>query len=170
MNQDLQAECDGCELRDRRTFLRDTTVALAAALTAVLGVPTDAFALPVSIGSATGGTGPERTYAIPPGDGTVIDKANEVILVRYQKVAYAFALSCPHQRTLLRWLDSDTRFQCPKHKSKYQPDGTFISGKATRNMDRHPIRRAGKLLAVDPTILIRSDKEPEKWTAARVTV
>ena len=56
--------------------------------------------------------------------------------MRFQGVVYAFNLSCPHQNTALKWQPDDQRFQCPKHKSRYQPDGTFISGRATRGMDR----------------------------------
>ena len=64
----------------------------------------------------------------------------------------------------------DHRFQCPKHKSKYQPDGTFISGRATRNIDRHPIKREGHKLVVDVETMIRSDKDPAAWGAAVVRV
>ena len=96
------------------------------------------------------------------------DRDNEVILVRFKSVIYAFALSCPHQNTTLRWMASDGRFQCPKHKSKYQPDGIFLSGKATRNMDRHPVRKSGKLVSVNLAVLYRSDKNPTEWAQARL--
>ena len=109
-------------------------------------------------------------YGIPAADGVVVDRDNEVIMVRHQGRAYAFALSCPHQRTMLKWRPEDARFQCPKHKSKYQPDGTFISGRATRGMDRHAIRLLGSELIVDPTVVYREDKHPAGWKAAFVTL
>jgi Rieske Fe-S protein len=89
-----------------------------------------------------------------------------VILVRYQGAAYAFNLSCPHQHTALRWLAAEGRFQCPKHKSRYRPDGVFISGRATRGMDRFAIRLDGAQLAVDADTLLRQDEARERWEAA----
>jgi Rieske Fe-S protein len=81
---------------------------------------------------------------------------------------YAFRLACPHQRTALKWKAKDGRFQCPKHKSKYQPDGTFISGRATRGMDRHAVRRNGNEVVVDLSKVYLQDKDGGGWTAAVV--
>lgn len=162
--------CDGCPPEGRRDFLKDSLATVAAVLVTIAAAPLDALAIPIRAGAAIRIWGNERSYAVPPADGAVIDKDNEVILVRYAGAVYAFALSCPHQNTALRWLGDDSRFQCPKHKSKYQPDGTFMSGKATRNMDRYAVSRKGKLIAVDLGVLIRSDKEPERWAAARLTL
>lgn len=110
----------------------------------------------------------ELSYPVPAHDGVVIDKDQQLMLARAKGVAYAFALSCPHQNTALKWLEEDAMFQCPKHKSRYQPDGTFISGRATRNMDRLPIRSDGKLLFVDAERAYESDKDPAGWAAAAV--
>ena len=61
------------------------------------------------------------------------------------------------------------RFQCPKHHSQYQPDGQFITGRATRNMDRLAIRRdAANTIIVDPDTLYRSDEDSAEWKAAVV--
>jgi Rieske Fe-S protein len=90
--------------------------------------------------------------------------------VRFNHAVYAFNLSCPHQNTALRWLQSDSRFQCPKHKSKYQPDGSFISGRATRNMDRFAVRREGELVVVNVSALFQSDKQAAQWNEARVAL
>ncbi len=111
-----------------------------------------------------------QRYAIPATDGAVIDRDNQVILVRWMNAIYAFALSCPHQNTALRWDDADGRFQCPKHHSKYQPDGTFISGRATRNMDRLTITRDGDAVVVDVDALHKSTDDPTGWAAAVVHV
>ena len=56
-------------------------------------------------------------------DGVQIDRAQEVILVRWQSAVYAFNLSCPHQHTALRWNQGDGQFQCPKHHSNTGPTG-----------------------------------------------
>ena len=90
--------------------------------------------------------------------------------MRAQQSVYAFALACPHQNTALRWRANDQRFQCPKHESKYKPDGTFISGRATRNMDRLPIKRAGDALIVDVDVAYKSDSQPAEWAAAKVAL
>jgi Rieske Fe-S protein len=93
-----------------------------------------------------------------------------VILVRWEGALYAFKLSCPHQRTALKWKDNDRRFQCPKHRSRYQPDGTFISGRATRGMDRYAIARDGEGIRVDLTRVYEQDKDASGWNAAMVKV
>lgn len=169
-NRDERAEheeCDGCALAapDRRTFLRDAFLAVAAALASTGIARTAAAAMPVDFVSALGRRGDTATYAIPAADGARIDKDNQVILVRWQNAVYAFNLSCPHQNTALRWDDSDQRFQCPKHHSQYTPTGEFIKGRATRGMDRMAIRRDGNNVIVDLDAMYRQDKDPAGWNA-----
>jgi nitrite reductase/ring-hydroxylating ferredoxin subunit len=110
--------------------------------------------------------GDEATYPIPGEDGATIDRDREVIVARYRGRVYAFALSCPHQHTALRWQPGDQRFQCPKHHSRYTPDGSFISGRATRAMDRFAVRREGATLVVDLARLHRQDQDRTGWDAA----
>ncbi|HET9634890.1 MAG TPA: Rieske 2Fe-2S domain-containing protein [Gemmatimonadaceae bacterium] len=79
----------------------------------------------------------------------------------------AIALSCPHQNTALRWNDAAARFQCPKHHSQYTPEGVFITGRATRNMDRLSIRRdPANNIVVDPDTVYQSDDNPTEWASA----
>jgi Rieske Fe-S protein len=116
-------------------------------------------------------TGPdEHSYPLPAADGVTIDRDTQVILVRFQQKVYAFNLACPHESTALRWKARDGYFQCPRHESRYQSDGTFISGRATRNMDRFAIRRAGDSLVIDLNRLFRSDQQAQEWSAAAVSV
>jgi Rieske Fe-S protein len=164
------SDCTDCPLLGRRQFLRDVTVAVAGIMAALSASPREAHALPLAPGSALGSAGDELTYPVPAADGATIDRDNEVILVRWKGEVFAFALSCPHQNTALKWRGEDTRFQCPKHKSKYQPDGTFISGRATRNMDRFAIRKSGTNLIVNVARLYRNDKQAGDWAAAKVGV
>jgi Rieske Fe-S protein len=160
--------CPGCGLHDRREFLRDAAAAAVAALTAIGVRPTVAAALPIRLASAlVRGEGPP-SYPVPAADGVQIDRDNEVILVRWQSAVYAFNLSCPHQNTALRWDGADARFQCPKHHSKYQPDGTFISGRATRNMDRFTLRLDANTIIVDVDAMHKSDEDQAGWSAAVV--
>jgi Rieske Fe-S protein len=71
---------------------------------------------------------------------------------------------------MLRWLPKESRFQCPKHESKYQPNGTFMNGRATRNMDRLGVRMDGAALVVDVDTMFQSDKDLSGWTAATVAI
>jgi nitrite reductase/ring-hydroxylating ferredoxin subunit len=93
-----------------------------------------------------------------------------VIIVRTAGKVYAFALSCPHQRAMLRVKGGDTAFLCPKHKSEYRIDGAYIRGRATRNMDRLAIRKEGTELVVDIDVEIHSDENAAAWAAAMVTL
>ena len=126
--------------------------------------------LAVRFGSALERLGTELTYPVPATDGAVIDKENQLILARFEQKVYAFNLSCPHQNTALRWYPDDGQFQCPKHHSRYRPDGVFISGRATRSMDRLGIRRDGPTVLVDVNKFYREDQNPAEWAAAVVTL
>ena len=138
---------------------------------ATLGLsPAEARAVSVRFGGALWSRDEEHAYPIPAGDGATIDKENQIILVRFTEKVYAFNLSCPHQNTALHWLAEEGRFQCPKHKSRYQPDGVFISGRATRNMDRFAVRRDGDTIVVDVDKMFRSDRNAAEWEAAVVMV
>ena len=161
---------DECRLPDRREFLREATLALGAVMAALAASPREAAAMPLSLGKALTRAGDTATYPLPTADGVTIDRDNEVILVRWKGQLYGFALSCPHQKTALKWSNADGRFQCPKHKSKYEPDGTFISGKATRNMDRFALRKEGKNVVVNLIRLYASDKQTPQWRDARLAV
>jgi len=162
-------DCGGCELEGRRDFLRAAASLLATFVT--LGAsPAVAEAMTIRTGSALAVRGTDVTYPIPAADGATIDKKEQVILVRFQGVVYAFNLSCPHQNTALKWIAADQRFQCPKHKSKYQPDGTFMSGRATRNMDRFAVKKSGKNEVVNVARLFESDKQKAPWESARAAV
>jgi len=147
----------------RRGFLQCSVCAVTAA---ALGLSADdATALPVSFAEGVP-AGQDHQYPWPAADGVTIDRKEQVIIVRYRGQVFAFNLSCPHENTALKWLQKDMRFQCPKHESKYQPNGTFMSGRATRNMDRLSIRRDGASLFVDLSHIIKSDTDAAAWAAA----
>lgn len=153
----MSDQCAGCGHDDgRRRFLAAATeMAFAAALPFRLLHALDRRAATVS-------------YPVPAADSVSIDAVHEVILVRWVGKVYAFNLACPHQNTALRWREADTIFQCPKHKSRYRPDGTFISGRATRGMDRLGIRRDGESVLVDLDRMYKQDEDPAGWEGAVV--
>jgi len=170
--KDSDHHCAGCPIDvGRRTFLRDAAAAAVAAFT-LLGATADllAAAAPLSFTTPSRSLGETRSYPIPGADGAAIDRDAEVILVRWQGYVYAFNLACPHKKTALRWLPNDGRFQCPKHRSKYRPDGSFIEGKATRGMDRFSVRREGSTVVVDLEALHEQDGDAAGWGAARAAV
>lgn len=164
IDQEGQADCEACPLvSDRREFLRSAAAFAIGAL--AMGLPIRSATAKV-VSTALGGR-KMLSYPVPATDGAEIDRDNEVILVRYQNEVYAFNLSCPHQHTALRWNGDAMRFQCPKHHSQYQPDGEFITGRATRNMDRLAIRRdASNTIVVDPDTMYQSDDDAAEWKAA----
>ncbi|MFN8979349.1 MAG: ubiquinol-cytochrome c reductase iron-sulfur subunit [Gemmatimonadaceae bacterium] len=163
MTPDREPACTGCSAR--RDFLRQAVVAASAIAGLSVAAPAQLLA---ALESPAGG----RTirYPLPAADGVSIDSRNEVILCRAAGSVFAFALSCPHQNTALRVMPKNAGFQCPRHKSKYQPNGTFVSGRATRNMDRLQIVREGDVLVVDPAVAFESDTDPAGWAAAKVTL
>lgn len=161
------AGCGGCSAHSRRDFLRDG-LGLALAALASLGLSGDAAAMTWRFATGHVGGRDRVSYGIPASDGVTIDRDNQVILVRWEGALYAFALSCPHQNTALRWVEKAGRFQCPKHKSKYSPDGVFQSGRATRGMDRYVVTRDGDTIVVDVGTLIRQSEDEAAWDAAYV--
>jgi Rieske Fe-S protein len=179
---DASAQCDGateCPLHEalaapgaleRREFLRAAAMALASI--GLLGAGAErAESMPVrALKALAGGSGPaeEKRYPMPAADGVSIDKENSVIVARAAGKVYAFSLACPHQNTALRWDADDHQFQCPKHKSRYTEDGTFLEGRATRNMDRLAVKRDGAVLVVDIDALFQQDENPKEWGEAFV--
>jgi nitrite reductase/ring-hydroxylating ferredoxin subunit len=168
MNESKTDACEGCALSSRRDFLRDAAGIVAGVMVALNARPGYAMTPSFIAGNAVALN--TVTYAIPTVNSVSIDAKNEVVLTRWDGVVYAFSLSCPHQKTALRWIAGDTRFQCPKHKSKYQPDGTFISGKATRGMDRYSLRRDGGNVIVDTGTMHKQDADAAGWAAAMIRV
>ncbi len=140
-------------LESRREFLRET-MALAACMAGVPGL------------AALRLVGEQAVYPIPAEDGVTIDRDHEVMLARLQNSIYAFGLSCPHQRTPLRWQEEQRRFQCPKHKSTFQLDGAFVSGRATRSLDRYALARDGDTVVVDLSALLQEERDRERWVNA----
>ena len=155
--------CDGCAIA-RREFLREGTILAAAAIT----IPGGAPGFRARFASALGRSGRDVRYGVPSSDGATVDRDNDVIIARVGGAVYALDLSCPHQRTAIRWRASDNRFECPKHHSQYSPAGIYLQGRATRSLDRLPIRRDGDQLVVDVDTVYRQDHDRAQWQAAVV--
>ncbi|NUO62599.1 MAG: Rieske (2Fe-2S) protein [Gemmatimonadaceae bacterium] len=168
-------DCGACPVAEmgRRAFLRNAALAAAATMAAIGLAPGSAFAEAVRAVtplSAAGAGGTDRVYRIPSADSVSIDRGNDVILVRWQGVAYAFSLKCPHRGTRLEWHADESRVFCPKHKARFRPDGAHDSGRRTRNLDRYAIRREGATLVVALDRVYRADADAAAWTGATVSV
>jgi Rieske Fe-S protein len=158
-------ECGECPLMDRRSFLKSAAILSASATVAFTGV---ANALPVVAGTRV--SAEEKSYPIPTADGVQIDKELDVILSRSEGKMYAFNLACPHQNTAIKWDGGKSRFQCPKHKSVYTPDGIFVEGRATRGLDRFTVRKDGNSIVVNLDSLLQEDEDADKWKKAFITL
>src|SRR5687767_6625786 len=167
-----EGSCSSCPVADaieRRDFFREAAARALAALGALALLPANGGAMSLAFISGSGSR-VAKAYPIPAVDGVSIDKQESVIIARFNDRAYAFSLACPHQNTALRWEERNKRFQCPKHKSRYQPDGVFIEGRATRGLDRFAISREGQAseLQVNLDALYRQDQHRAQWEAAFV--
>jgi nitrite reductase/ring-hydroxylating ferredoxin subunit len=154
---------------DRREFLRQAALLVSGAIVGLAGAEASAApALTVAFGQPLDVSGSELTYPIPDADGATVDRDNGVIVVRFQGKAFAFNLSCPHENAAVRWKAAVARFECSRHV--YTPDGVYTSGRATRNMDRFPLKRNGNTLVVEVARLIQSDSQKAQWEAAVVAL
>lgn len=163
-----KTDCAECplEVSGRRQFTRDLFTALAGILVlpavAKAAMTSATVVTPVAHGPST------RSYPVPVMDGVQVDADADLILVRWANCVYAFNLACPHQNTALRWIEGSQHFQCPKHKSQYTPSGVFITGRATRSMDRLGVKKEGETIVVDLNAFYRQDKDPAAWETAMV--
>ncbi len=162
--------CCDCPLVDRRGFLADAAAFAATVLVSLGASPARAAAMGLNVVHGVRVGLDEHAYPIPASDGASINNDDYVIIARYEGKAYVFNLSCPHQNTALRWHPDDEQFECPKHHSRYRPDGTFISGRATRSMDRFKVRQDGDKIVADLDTLYRQDKNAAEWNAAFITL
>jgi len=171
-SRDAERACDGCALIARRDFLREASALAAGVLVALGAAPSRAAAAPIELVSSVGGSREEKAYAIPTNDGAQIDKDNGTMITRWQGKVYVFSLACPHQNTALRWNGADTQFQCPKHHSRFDPEGNYIkdSGRATRGLDRFTVRKDGNNVVANLDMLYQEDEDEAAWKAAFITV
>lgn len=153
-------------MSSRRAFLVGSARCAVAACAVSLGA--DLAGLPIFEIDARA-EGAERRYPVPAADSVNIDRGASAILVRKGAMVYAFALACPHEQAAVKWVDKAKQFQCTKHDSHYDPIGVHVSGRATRNLDRFPIRRDGKDVLVDMSKVWRSDQNPAEWNAAEAS-
>jgi nitrite reductase/ring-hydroxylating ferredoxin subunit len=163
----IDERCGDCPIAtNRRGFLRDTGLAVVAALVASGVRPGIALARIVSEIRPVRAKGDLRSYVIGVTDAVMIDADNDVILARSRGKVYAFSQRCPHKGARLVWHEDESRIYCPKHKARFFPDGEHASGRRSRNLDRYPLRREGREIVVDTGTVYREDADRGAWDAA----
>jgi nitrite reductase/ring-hydroxylating ferredoxin subunit len=153
----------------RRAFLKSSAGCLGGAFALCAMLPESLRALPVEMVEGIA-AGAEQGYPIPLADAVNVDAKKGVIIVRTAGKVYAFSMTCPHERAAVKWVAKDNRFACTKHDSKYRTDGTYISGRSTRSLDRFPVRRDGNQILVNVDQVFRIDKDPDGWGKAVIAV
>lgn len=157
-------------LVDRRSFLRDASIAVGAALIAGGLVPNQAFANGITSIAALPAGALERAYALPTTDGVSVDADNRVALVRVNHQIFAFSLECPHRGRVLEWTDSENRFYCSKHKARFAASGQHASGRRTPDLDRFALRVQQNRVVVSVDRVLTAETTPAEWSGAVVQV
>jgi Rieske Fe-S protein len=75
---------------------------------------------------------------LEPGQGTVLDIDGEEIAAYRTEAGDVIQLlaACPHQGCPVEWDADEAQWVCPCHRSKFEPDGTLISGPAPSDLSR----------------------------------
>ena len=164
-------KCSECPIAtNRRRFLRDIGMTVAATLVATGLKPSAAFAAFVTEVKPSRIAGSRRSYSLPAADVVMLESDNDVNITRYRGKVYAFSRRCPHKGARLVWHEDESRIFCPKHKARFMSNGDHASGRRSRNLDRYGVRIQGREIVVDTDVLYRSDVNREGWASAFVTV
>jgi cytochrome b6-f complex iron-sulfur subunit len=123
---------------NRREFLMYSWGAALGLLTLQAGVATFLFLYPRFKVGEFGGKFFVPLSEVPPDDQAPNGKftAGKFWLVTTAEgQPKALYMVCVHLGCLYKWVDSNHRFECPCHGSKYTHDGYYIEGPAARSLD-----------------------------------
>jgi cytochrome b6-f complex iron-sulfur subunit len=148
------AEATAPSLRgiNRREFLTYTWAAALGLLTLEAGVASFDFLYPRFRAGEFGGQFFVPISDVPPADQAPNGKytAGKFWLVTTAEgTPKALYMVCVHLGCLYKWVDSNFRFECPCHGSKYTHDGYYIEGPAARSLDYFDVVEANGELVVD---------------------
>ncbi|HEX6574513.1 MAG TPA: Rieske (2Fe-2S) protein [Gemmatimonadaceae bacterium] len=165
-------DCPECPIAmgNRRLFLRDMGLAVAAALMATGLSPSRALAALVAEIRPVNRRGPFVSYAAPKSEAVLVDSDNEVIIARAGRNVYAFSMRCPHKGAKLEWIEAESKIFCPRHKARFSASGDHLSGRRSRNLDRHALQLQGGLIVVDTETVYREDQHVTQWQKALITI
>jgi cytochrome b6-f complex iron-sulfur subunit len=135
-NKEAPAEQPSLEM-NRREFLNYAWGASILLFMAQMGVVTYLFALPRFREGEFGGTFTLDAAAVPPAGAPPADNAEgKFWLSNTDDGVKALYKVCTHLGCLYKWVDTNDRFECPCHGSKFNADGTYIEGPAPRSLDQ----------------------------------
>jgi cytochrome b6-f complex iron-sulfur subunit len=80
---------------------------------------------------------------------------------------------CTHLGCLYKWVETNDRFECPCHGSKFLKTGTRVDGPARRNLDNFPIEvldGQGNAIARTEPMMDNHEGSPVTITADAVTL
>lgn len=127
----------------RRELLTYAWGASLALLTLEGSIASYAFLLPRFRAGEFGGAFSLDPANALPAEGTVPPLANtagKFWLVHTEDGVRALYMDCTHLGCLYKWSESNTRFECPCHGSKFTLSGDYIEGPAPRSLDQFEVR------------------------------
>ena len=71
---------------------------------------------------------------------------------------------CTHLGCLYKWSETDSRFECPCHGSKFTADGNYIEGPAPRALDQFEIE-----ILEDGAVVAATEETNERIVAPHLT-
>ncbi len=122
---------------NRREFLNYAWGASMVLFMGAAGVATYLFALPRFKEGEFGGTFTLPVSAVPPEPAPPADfPEGRFWLSHTEEGVSALYKVCTHLGCLYKWVDTNLRFECPCHGSKFEEDGEYIEGPAPSSLDQ----------------------------------
>lgn len=122
---------------NRREFLTYVWGASILLFMAEMGVVTFLFTLPRFEEGEFGGTFTLNAGALPPaGAPPSQNTEGKFWLSHTDEGVKALYQVCTHLGCLYKWVETNDRFECPCHGSKFTKDGEYIEGPAPRDLDQ----------------------------------
>lgn len=122
---------------NRREFFNYAWGASILLFMAEMGVVTYLFALPRFKEGEFGGAFTLNAAAVPPVGAPPADNPEgKFWLTQTEDGVKALYKVCTHLGCLYKWEETNDRFECPCHASKFEADGTYIEGPAPRSLDQ----------------------------------
>ena len=122
---------------NRREFLNYAWGASIVLFMAEMGAVTYLFAFPRFKEGEFGGTFILNAAVVPPEGAPPADNPEgKFWLIRTEDGVKALYKVCTHLGCLYKWEETNDRFECPCHGSKFEADGTYIEGPAPRSLDQ----------------------------------
>jgi cytochrome b6-f complex iron-sulfur subunit len=138
----------------RREFLNYAWGASILLFMAEMGIVTYLFALPRFRAGQFGGAFTLNAVVVPPTGAAPVDNPDGKFWISHtDQGVKALYKVCTHLGCLFKWVDTNNRFECPCHGSKFQLDGTYIEGPAPRSLDQFPV----EALDAEDNVLAQSD-------------